>query len=122
LEERFGAGPVRFLAAMNAIKVSTQHKAHRAVVTLVGEHEGYAAQKLERELADLLDEGLHVEFDLRNALFIDSQVAAVMVAARKRADAEHVQLDVTVGDETGWSVLRLLDVTGLASFLGVVRR
>jgi anti-anti-sigma factor len=107
---------------MNAIKVSVQHRANRAAVTLVGEHEGYAARKLERELADLLDDGLRVEVDLRRALFIDSQVAAVLVAARKRADAEQVQFEVTVGDETGWSVLRLLDLTGLASYLGVVKR
>jgi anti-anti-sigma factor len=122
LEERFDAGAIRFLAVMNAIKVSTQHRAHRAVVTLVGEHEGYAARKLERELADLLDDELHVEVDLRRALFIDSQVAGVLVAARQRADAEHIRFEVTVGDETGWSVLRLLDLTGLASYLGVVRR
>ncbi len=107
---------------MNAIELSTHREPDRAIVTLVGEHEGYAARKLERELAGLLEDRYRVEIDLRRTLFIDSEVAAVLVAAWKRAESEDVELEVVVGDETGWPVLRLLDLTGLASLLGVVRR
>ena len=69
---------------MNAIQLNIYREPDRAIVTLVGEHEGYAA--------------------------------------RKRAESKDGELEVVVGDETGWPVLRLLDLTGLASVLGVVRR
>ena len=107
---------------MNAIQLNIYREPDRAIVTLVGEHEGYAARKLERELTRLLDDGYRVEIDLRRVQFIDSEVAAVLVAARKRAESEDTELEVVVGGGTGWPVLRLLELTGLASVLGVVRR
>jgi anti-anti-sigma factor len=107
---------------MSASELSIHREPDRAVLTLVGEHEGYAARKLEQELTGLLDEGYRVEVDLTRAQFIDSEVAAVLVAARKRAGSEDGNLAVVVGDDTGWAVLRLLDLTGLTSMLGVVRR
>lgn len=94
----------------------------RVVVELKGEHEAYTAAKLERELENLLDEGFAIVVDLRKASFIDSQTAGVLLAAHRRAEAKGTELRVVLGDETGWAVRSLLDITGLGAVLEVAER
>lgn len=84
-----------------------------AVVTLRGEHEAYTADKLAKQVAGLLDEGLAVTVDLRETAFVDSTVVGVLLAARRRADERGIPFRLLLGDETGWPVRRILEVTGL---------
>ncbi|HXK13843.1 MAG TPA: STAS domain-containing protein [Gaiellaceae bacterium] len=92
----------------------------RAVVALSGEHEAYTAEKLARQLAALLTEDVDVVVDLRHATFIDSTVVGVLIAAHRRAQDAGLDFVLRVGDETGWPVRRLLEVTGLATQLDIV--
>jgi anti-anti-sigma factor len=92
----------------------------RAVVALSGEHEAYTADKLARHLAALLTEGVGVSVDLRRATFIDSTVIGVLTAAHRRAQAAELDFVLLIGDETGWPVRRLLEVTGLGTQLQIV--
>jgi anti-anti-sigma factor len=89
------------------------------VVELKGEHEAYTASKLERELANLVDEGYAVVVDLRRASFIDSKTAGLLLAAHRRAQAKGTPFRVVLGEETGWAVRRLLDLTRLGTVLDV---
>jgi anti-anti-sigma factor len=91
-------------------------------VELKGEHEAYTAQKLEQQLNALLDEGFGVVVDLRQASFIDSQTAGLLLAAHRRAQERGSDFRVTLGDETGWAVRQLLDITGLGNVLEVAER
>jgi anti-anti-sigma factor len=87
----------------------------RAVVTLRGEHEAYTADKLAKQVTGLVDEGLSVTVDLRETAFVDSTVVGVLIAARRRAAERGTGFRLLLGDETGWPVRRILEVTGLVS-------
>jgi anti-anti-sigma factor len=89
----------------------------QVVVELKGEHEAYTAAKLGRELDNLVDEGFGVVVDLRRASFIDSQTAGVLLTALRRAEANGTPFRTVLGDDTGWAVRSLLDVTGLGDLL-----
>jgi anti-sigma B factor antagonist len=91
-----------------------------AVVALRGEHEAYTADKLARQLNALLAEGVPVVVDLREATFIDSTVVGVLLAGRRRAEDAGLRLVLALGPNTGWPVLRLLEVTGLEAQFDVV--
>ncbi len=105
---------------MSADTISVNVEQDRAAVTLHGEHEAYTADKLARHLFALLAQRIDVTVDLRQALFIDSTVVGVLIEANKRAQEAQVELTLVVGDETGWPVRRLLDVTGLGAQLVIV--
>ena len=94
----------------------------RVAVEIKGEHEAYNAGKLERELDHLLDEGFGIVVDLRNASFIDSQTAGLLLSAHRRAEAKGTEFRVVIGEETGWSVRTLFEVTGLGDVLQVAER
>lgn len=98
---------------MTPQSISVNVDADRALVSLEGEHEAYTADKLARQLRALLDEGVGVTIDLRRAVFLDSTVMGVLMAARKRADAAGLPFVLRLGEDTGWPVRRLLEVTGL---------
>jgi anti-sigma B factor antagonist len=100
--------------------ISVNVEQDRAVVALSGEHEAYTAEKLARQLAALLTEDVDVVVDLRHATFIDSTVVGVLIAAHRRAQDAGLDFVLRVGDETGWPVRRLLEVTGLATQLDIV--
>jgi anti-sigma B factor antagonist len=105
---------------MTAHTISVNVEQDHAVVSLSGEHEAYTADKLARHLSALLEEGVGVTIDLRQATFIDSTVVGVLIAAHRRAQEAGLDLVLRVGDETGWAVRRLLDVTGLGTQLEIV--
>jgi anti-anti-sigma factor len=94
----------------------------RVVVELKGEHESYNAHKLQDELDGLLDEGFGITVDLQQASFIDSQTAGVLLAAHRRAEERGSAFRVVLGDDTGWAVRQLLDITGLGNVLEVAER
>jgi anti-sigma B factor antagonist len=105
---------------MGPQSISVRVEQDAAVVTLRGEHEAYTADKLARHLTGLLAEGVSVVVDLREATFIDSTVVGVLLAARRRADAEELRFALVLGSQTGWPVRRLLEVTGLDAHVDVV--
>jgi anti-sigma B factor antagonist len=105
---------------MNAQTISVNVEHDRAVVALSGEHEAYTAGKLTKHLSALLAKGVPVTVDLRRATFIDSTVVGVLIAAHRRAQEAGLDFVLRVGDETGWPVRRLLDVTGLGTQLDIV--
>jgi anti-anti-sigma factor len=108
---------------MSATELNIRRKrGDLVVVELKGEHEAYTATKLERELENLLDEGYGIVVDLRQASFIDSKTAGLLLAAHRRAEAKGTEFRVVLGDDTGWAVRKLLDVTGLGSVLEVAER
>ena len=89
----------------------------QVVVELKGEHEAYTAAKLERELDNLVDEGFGVVVDLRRTSFIDSQTAGALLGAHRRAEEKGTAFRTVLGEETGWAVRSLLEVTGLGDAL-----
>jgi anti-sigma B factor antagonist len=93
------------------ISVTLEHQ--QATVSLRGEHEAYTADKLARQLGALIDENVSVTVDLTEASFIDSTVVGVLIAARRRADERRLRFRLHLGEETGWAVRRILEVTGL---------
>jgi anti-sigma B factor antagonist len=105
---------------MTAHPISVSVEQDRAVIVLSGEHEAYTADKLARHLTALLTEGVGVSIDLHRATFIDSTVVGVLIAAHRRAQEAGLDFRLLVGDETGWAVRRLLDVTGLGTQLDIV--
>jgi anti-anti-sigma factor len=113
----------RFLAVMSATELNIRRmRGDRVAVELKGEHEAYTAAKLERQLDNLLEEGFGIVVDLRQASFIDSETAGLLLAAHRRAESKGTEFRVVLGDETGWAVRSLLDITGLGAVLEVADR
>jgi anti-anti-sigma factor len=92
-------------------------RSDQVVVELIGEHEAYSAVKLGRELDNLVDEGFGIFVDLRRTSFIDSRTAGVLLYAHRRARENGTTFHTVLGEETGWAVRSLLDVTGLGEAL-----
>lgn len=63
---------------------------------------------------------MSITVDLEHAAFVDSTVVGVLLVASRDADARELGFRIRMGDETGWPVRRLLEVTGLAAQLDVV--
>ncbi len=99
--------------APQTISVTVDHD--HAVVALRGEHEAYTADKLARQIDALMDEGVSVVVDLRETTFVDSTVVGVLIAAGRRASDRGVAFSLRLGEETGWPVRRILEVTGLVA-------
>jgi anti-anti-sigma factor len=90
------------------------------VVTLIGEHDTFSATRLENELAVLLDDGVGVVVDLRDATFIDSQNLSVLLAARRQAEEADLGFCLALRADDYTQVHRLLDLTGLVSAFAVL--
>ena len=84
-----------------------------AVVALVGEHDAYSSQRLENELTALLDEGLRIVVDLRDASFIDSTTLGVLLSARKRAERSGLGFVLVLPPEEHAQVNHILELTRL---------
>jgi anti-anti-sigma factor len=100
---------------MSKQSISVTLEQDRAVIALVGEHEAYTADKLARTIAALVDEGAAIAIDLRHASFIDSTVVGVLLASRRRAAARGLSFVLLMGEQTGWPVKRVLEVTGVGA-------
>jgi anti-sigma B factor antagonist len=94
-----------------------------AVVALVGEHDAYSSERLENELATLLDEGVRIVVDLRDASFIDSTTLGVLLAARQRAERASLGFALVLPLEERTQVHQILELTQLgrafASFTSI---
>lgn len=90
-----------------------------AVVALVGEHDAYSAERLEGELAVLLDGGRRIVVDLRDTEFIDSTTLAVLLAARRRAEQATLGFTLVLPDGGYTQVNQLLELTGLGSSFAI---
>jgi anti-anti-sigma factor len=84
-----------------------------AVVALVGEHDAYSAARLDSELTALLDEGLRVVVDLRDAEFIDSTTLSVLLGARLRAKRSSLGFALLLPDRQYTHVHQILELTRL---------
>jgi anti-anti-sigma factor len=84
-----------------------------AVVALVGEHDPYSSQQLENELTVLLDEGLSIAVDLRDASFIDSTTLGVLLAGRTWAERAGLGFALVLPEEEYAQVNHILDLTQL---------
>jgi len=89
------------------------------IVALFGEHDAFSSGRLENELALLLDEGVAIVVDLREATFIDSQTLSTLLSARHHAEEASVGFTIVLPDEDYTQVHRLLDLTGLGAAFAV---
>lgn len=85
------------------------------VVSLIGEHDAYSADRLASELGLLVDSALQVVVDLSEATFIDSQTLSVLLTARNRAQEKSLGFVLVLPDDDYTQVHRILDMTGLLS-------
>jgi anti-sigma B factor antagonist len=88
-----------------------------AVVSLVGDHDTFSADRVAREVHALLDEGFDVQIDLREATFVDSTTVGALIEAHRHALELGRRFMVVIGDTTGWAVRRLFELTQLDSYL-----
>jgi anti-anti-sigma factor len=86
-----------------------------AIVSLVGEHETFSADQIERTLEEALAQGLAVIVDLTQTDFLDSAAVTALLRARDDAQQRSLRFALVIDDSTGWPVRQLLDVTGLVS-------
>ena len=96
-----------------------QQDASVGVVSLIGEHDAYSSQRLKNELAVLLDAGVAIVVDLRDATFIDSETLSVLLSARHQAQEAELGYTVVLPPERYTQVHRLLELTGLESAFAV---
>jgi anti-anti-sigma factor len=88
-------------------------------VALVGEHDAYSADRLEGELAVLLEEGRNTVMDLRETDFIDSTMLATLLAGRRGAAGAGLGFTLVLPQRSYTQVNKLLDLTGLASSFAI---
>ena len=91
-----------------------------AVVALVGEHDGYTAERLENELNSLLDEGQRIVIDLRDTAFIDSTTLSVLLGARLAAEKSSLGFALLLSDRHYTQVHQILELTGLGSTFAIL--
>jgi anti-anti-sigma factor len=105
---------------MAPISVSLQeHDPGVGVVTLIGEHDAFSSGRLENELAVLLDDGLRIVVDLRDATFIDSQTLSALLGARYEAEQAALGFALVLSEDRYTQVHRLLDLTRLVGAFAV---
>ncbi len=92
-----------------------------AVVALIGEHDAFSARRLESELAHLIDSGLRVVVDLREASFIDSATISALLGSRHDAEQAELGFTLVLDSEEHTQVNRILSITGLDSTFAVYR-
>ncbi|MFL5951613.1 MAG: STAS domain-containing protein [Gaiellaceae bacterium] len=90
-----------------------------AIVALVGEHDAYSADRLDSELAVLLEERRCVVVDLRDTEFIDSATLGALLAAQREAERSNLGFAVVLPSRNYTQVSRLLELTGLASSFAI---
>jgi anti-anti-sigma factor len=91
-----------------------------AVVALAGEHDAYFAERLESELAALLDEGLRIVVDLRETAFIDSTTLSVLLGARLQAEQSSLGFALLLPDRSYTQVHQILELTRLGPTFAIL--
>lgn len=93
-----------------------------AVVALLGEHDAYSSERLESELAVLLDERQRIVADLRETVFIDSTTLSVLLAARRRAEQEGLGFALLLPGKEYTQVHQILELTGLGAVFAIFEK
>jgi anti-sigma B factor antagonist len=83
------------------------------VVTLVGEHDAFCAERLRVELDRLLASGTPVVVDLSEATFIDSSTVSVLLSAFRTGERAGLRFELVLPPESGTHVRRLFEITKL---------
>jgi anti-sigma B factor antagonist len=86
-----------------------------AVVALVGEHDAYSSDRLQQELALLLEGRQRIVVDLTETTFMDSTTLSALLSARRRAEEQRLGFALVLPVEERTQVDELLDLTGLRS-------
>jgi anti-sigma B factor antagonist len=102
---------------IDGIGVQTEQQGRRTVLVLSGELDLVSAPRLRNAIASLRGEAIdEVIVDLSNLTYIDSVGIGLLVASRRRLDAEGRSFSVR---NPAPQVLRLLEITGLVEYLGL---
>jgi anti-anti-sigma factor len=102
---------------VDGLAVDTVREGSRAVVRLAGELDLVSAPRLRSAIAALHDEPIdEVVIDLTGLEYIDSVGIGLLVASRRRLEAEGCTF--TLRDPAP-PVRRLLEITGLIEYLGL---
>jgi anti-anti-sigma factor len=110
----FGRGSGSKEAAFNVAVIDV---AGGQEMLLVGEMDVAAAPVVRERLRDAIEQGPgNVIIDMRSVAFLDSSVLGVLVAARKRAFLNGVQIILRSPSE---SVRQVLALTALGSFFDI---
>jgi anti-sigma B factor antagonist len=86
-----------------------------AVVVLVGEHDSFTADRLRRDIADLLGEGVPIVVDFAEATFVDSSTIGVLLGAREVGGRLALALPPSGADH----VIRLFRTTQLDTVFAI---
>jgi anti-sigma B factor antagonist len=84
-----------------------------AVVALMGEHDAYSSERLENELAVIVEGRRHAIVDLSDATFIDSTTLSVLLAAQKKAERTGLGFALVLPSRNYTQVHQILEITGL---------
>jgi anti-anti-sigma factor len=101
---------------MAPISVTVEREHPIGIVTLVGEHDAYSADRIANEIEVLLGAGIPVVVDLTEATFVDSQTLSALLSARHQADVANLGFTLVLPEDTFTQVHRILRMTGLASW------
>ena len=89
------------------------------IVELKGEHDEYATPRLADQVSLLLEHGVDVLVDLREATFIGASTVGVLLSAHRRAEKRGQRLVVLLDESAGSAVRRLIELTTLESVIPV---
>jgi anti-sigma B factor antagonist len=102
---------------IDGIAVRTDQQGRCTVMTLAGELDLVSAPRLRNAIASLRGEDTDdVIVDLADLTYIDSVGIGLLVASRRRLDAEGRSFSVR---NPAPQVRRLLEITGLVEYLGL---
>jgi anti-anti-sigma factor len=85
------------------------------VVALSGEHDAASRESVRATIDGALDAGLAVVVDLREADFVDSVVAAVLLEARKKAKRANLGLAIVLNESHDNGVRRMFELSLLTT-------
>lgn len=90
-----------------------------AILHLTGEHDAYSANRLQKRIAGLLDEGLSVVVDLCAAEFIDSATLGALLSGRTEAEEAELGFVLRLCEDAADQVQRIFAITGLTAAFAV---
>jgi anti-sigma B factor antagonist len=99
--------------------IEVQQRAGRTILNLSGELDLATVGELEDALTQRLEAGEDLVVDLRSLQFMDSSGVRALVAGHAAAQNGHGSL-VIVRADSGSEVARVIDVSGIATALGMV--